>query len=84
VAKAPGIYELATSSGTYPIAVNVDWSESPRASTRAEPAVQDDVSAGAFETSLRSVWRIAAALGLLLLVAEGVAYHRPELLRWRL
>jgi hypothetical protein len=83
VAKAPGIYELATSSGTYPIAVNVDWSESPRASTRAEPAVQDDVSAGAFETSLRSVWRIAAALGLLLLVAEGVAYHRPELLRWR-
>jgi hypothetical protein len=84
LAKSPGIYQLSTSSGTYPIAVNVDWSESPRASAPERTATDiDDGAAGASEVTFQSVWKVVAAVGLLLLLAESVVYHRPGLLRRR-
>ncbi|MGD9676075.1 MAG: hypothetical protein AB7V19_05260, partial [Candidatus Bipolaricaulia bacterium] len=84
-AKSPGIYRLTTSSGTYPIAVNVEGGESPRTSAADEEVAPkgDDGTAGGLQTGLRPVWPMAAALGLLLLVAESFVYHRVGFLRSR-
>jgi len=84
-AKSPGIYRLTTSSGTYPIAVNVEGGESPRTSAADEEVAPkgDDGMAGGLQTGLRPVWPMAAALGLLLLVAESFVYHRVGFLRSR-
>jgi Ca-activated chloride channel family protein len=84
LAKTPGIYQLTTSSGTYPIAVNVDWDESPRAFAGEQTAAgAGEEAVGGLETTLVPMWPTAAALGLLFLVAESVVYHRPGALRRR-
>jgi len=84
LAKASGIYQLTTSSGTYAIAVNVDWDESPRpaAAGTVAPAVREG-AANTLEAALLSAWPIAAVLALGLLVLESAIYQRPGLPRRR-
>jgi hypothetical protein len=84
LAKAPGIYQLTTSSGTYAIAVNVDWDESPRpaAAGTVAPAVREGAT-NTLEAALLSAWPIAAVLALALLVLESAIYQRPGLPRRR-
>lgn len=83
LAKAPGVYQLITSSGTYAVAVNVAGSESPR------PVSQVTVTTGAregreaIETGLLPAWPMAAALALALLILESASYQRLRLPRRR-
>ncbi|MDD5264178.1 MAG: BatA and WFA domain-containing protein [Candidatus Bipolaricaulis sp.] len=84
VAKAPGIYRLSTSSGTYAVAVNVGWNESPRG--RRDDAVTPSRPAEAqarLETAFYSAWPIAAAVALTLVIVECILFQRLGLPRRR-
>ncbi|MEN6368945.1 MAG: BatA and WFA domain-containing protein [Thermotogota bacterium] len=84
IAKAPGIYRLTTSSGTYAIAVNVDWNESPRpaAPNTAAPAHAEEGRAQ-LETTFFFAWTVATALAVALLLFESMIYRRLRLQRRR-
>ena len=84
LAKAPGIYDLATSTGTYAIAVNLDWGESPRpaAPGAVAPTARSEAE-GSPEAGSVPAWPIAAGLALALLAVETAAYQRPEFPRRR-
>lgn len=77
VAKAPGVYRLSTSSGTYAVAVNVDWNESPRAArdSTASPSRPAEGRAR-LETAFFPAWPIAAAVALTLLIVECILFQR--------
>jgi hypothetical protein len=77
VAKAPGVYRLSTSSGTYAVAVNVDWNESPRAARdhTASPSRPAEGRAR-LETAFFLAWPIAAAVALVLLIVECILFQR--------
>jgi hypothetical protein len=77
VAKAPGVYRLSTSSGTYAVAVNVDWNESPRTArdTTASPSRPAEGRAR-LETAFFLAWPIAAAVALVLLIVECILFQR--------
>lgn len=82
LARAPGTYLLTTSSGTYPIAVNVAWEESPRRpAADALPPADEGTSTPALAAGLLPAWPIAAGLALALLILEGVLYQRPGIPR---
>jgi len=78
LAKAPGIYQLTTSSGTYAIAVNVDWNESPHPAIEGASApVAPEGSATTLDVALLPVWPFVAVLALALLVLESVIFQQP-------
>ncbi|MBU0595527.1 VWA domain-containing protein [Candidatus Bipolaricaulota bacterium] len=81
----PGHYALVTDRGTFPIAVNVPPEESRRADTSA--LVGQATQARMTDVSLSPLWPWLAALGILLLLAEGFRYagfERPSSWRaWR-
>ena len=84
IAKAPGIYELTTSSGTYAVAANVDPEESPRPpAVAAEPAAQASGEEARRETAYIDLWPVAAALALCSLALESIERERSGSLRRR-
>lgn len=85
VAKAPGVYRLTTSSGTYAVAVNVEWNESPRPATAGVASLaRPEEDRTRVEAVLFFAWPIAAALALAFLIVECIVYQRLGLSRRRM
>lgn len=84
VARAPGIYRLTTSSGTFAVAVNVPWDESPRRDPsppqRPQPPASDATELGA---AFFRAWPAAAGLALVCLVLEAALCRRAAQTRRR-
>ena len=69
---SPGHYQLRTDRGTYPLAVNVSTEESRElaAGTLVDQATQVRL----MDVALRPLWPWLAALGIVILLAEGLRY----------
>lgn len=83
-AKAPGVYWLTASSGSYAVAVNVAGGESPRGASAEAPAATGRASADErVEGALLPTWPFAAALALVCWILEVARTHGASLPRRR-
>lgn len=73
---SPGHYQLSTDRGTYPIAVNVPAEESRDLSVGA--LVDQATHVRLMDVALRPLWAWLAALGIVILLAEGLRYAGLE------